>query len=230
MEHKRITCPETGNVEDVEIEHTDAGIIVTGCSRFDGSDPDCARECAKHLDTRERLENDDWAERVLVTYANSEDGRTRVIAEVLADDLRRDGLIVEVSDARIAPPAQDYDAVVIGSGIRFGRPARPAVRYIEENRDALAAMPAFWFSVSDAPAVSGSSDPGGCIRQLSRKTRWQPTDSMTFGAPDEEALLRRILTSLTRRREDAAQWKDVHDFALRIAEQIPAEQLQKLAL
>jgi menaquinone-dependent protoporphyrinogen IX oxidase len=230
MDHKDVTCPETGNREAIDVEPTHVGLVVTGCTRFEaGCEPGCTRECARFIDVRDRGDQD-WTERVLVTYASSDDGRTRAIAQILADDLKRDGLIVEVSDARLAPPPEDYDAVVIGSAIRFGRAARPAVRYIEEHREALNTMPAFWFSVSELAVVAPASDPDGCIRQLGRKTGWRPTDSVTFGAPDQDALVRRILTTLGRRRDDTAQWRDVHEFALRIADQVPAARLQQLAL
>jgi len=141
MERKRITCPETAHLEVIDLERTPFGSVITSCSRG----VLCGGECARRMDLRER---DERGERVMVGFA-SYDSATQAIAQSLAEVLQRDGLVVEVADVArgAAPPPADYDAVVLGSRVRFGLPARAAVDYVARHRDALAGMPAFWFTV-----------------------------------------------------------------------------------
>lgn len=216
MARQRITCPETDKREEIELERTPYGIVITGCSRFQPcSAVECTRACAVRLDRRDRRGVDDIAPRVLVVYM-SRHAQTKVIAVALAGHLSRDGLTAELADAdaRAVPPPADYEAVVIGSAVRFGRHARSVTEYIGRHGDALAAMPAFFFSV-------GNDDD---IGRMSRATGWRPTGSAVFEAiaPD----LRRFLHRLGGRESSAteATFADslrVRDFALTIGEEVP---------
>ena len=143
------------------------------------------------MDRRDRLMVDDSTERVLIAYAADRLGDTKRIAEALADCLKRDNLAVELAEVDAAPPPQDYDAVVIGSHFRFGHRARDAVRYIKRYREALIAIPSFFFSVDDR-------DPRKHIAQFIDRTGWRPSENTTLNSHE-----------------------DIHDFALRIAEDIP---------
>ena len=91
-------------------------------------------------------------------YANRHK-RTKSIALSLADRFFRDGLTAELADADAGsvPPPADYEAVVIGSSVRFGRNPHSVIEYIVHSRDALAAMPAFFFSVAHGPASCQSA-------------------------------------------------------------------------
>ena len=175
MERRRITCPDTAHLEEIELERTRLGIVITRCSRFGEAAIECARECAARMDRRER---DERCERVLVVH----DGPVRAIAERLAAMLRRDDFAVELADASAVgmPPPEDYEAVVMLSPIRRRRFARATVDYIAEHRDALAAMPTFFASVSERPAddmrVLESMD------VLWNRTGWRPCRGETFTA------------------------------------------------
>jgi hypothetical protein len=220
MERKRLTCPETGHLEEVDLERTDAGRVISGCSRFDPRGAvGCAGECARRMDRRDHGDIDDRAERVLVGYTDdgSDDGGTRLIAEVIANYLRCDGLTAELANLATAPPAADYDAVVIGADVHHGKPARAALEFIAEHRPTLETMPTFWFSVGGA-ANPPESQAGGA---------WHPTDRAWFAPPDHAAhSLPDIVASLIRLRGHATDWSAVRAFALRIAEQVPTAELQ----
>lgn len=70
MERKPITCPETAHLEQIDLEHTSDGIVISGCSRFNPPDSiDCARECARRLDKRERVVRDEHLIERLATLA-----------------------------------------------------------------------------------------------------------------------------------------------------------------
>src|SRR5690242_3608693 len=121
MERKQITCPDTADVEEIDLLRTPFGIVIDGCSRFE---PRCAlrcgRECARRMDRRDQRQVDDREERVLVVYADAQ--RTRPVCTSLAAELVRDRMRVEQANADgWAPPPCDYDAVVIGTSLRFGR-------------------------------------------------------------------------------------------------------------
>ncbi|MBA3455185.1 MAG: hypothetical protein H0T42_18995 [Deltaproteobacteria bacterium] len=195
MECQRISCPETDKREEIELERTPCGIVISGCSRFQpGSAVECTRACAVRLDRSDRRGVDDIAPRVLVVYT-SRDAQTKAIALALADHLSRDGLTAELADADAGavPPPADYETVVIGSALRFGRQARSVIEYIGHHGDALAAMPAFFFSV-------GNDDDIGL---MCRATGWRPTGSAVFEAiaPADSHLVR--------------------DFAMTIGEEVP---------
>ncbi len=201
METKRITCPETGHLEEVDLERTPSGLVVVGCSRFEPRcAPSCPRECARRMDRRAQRDAA-IRERVLVLCPH-DDGRTIAIAHLIAGHLRHDELVVDLADtsAGDVPPLAGYDAVVIGSPVRFGRPERAITRYIRAHRDELATMPAFFFSASEAEKAR---DLERYVARMLAATRWQPTGTATFGA---------ILDAPT----------DIQDFAFAIGDKIPA--------
>lgn len=171
MERRRITCPETAHLEEIDLERTPLGIVIAGCSRFEPRcAAECACECAARLDRRGR---DDDRERVLVVHDGA-DGETCAIVDALAAELRRDGLIVELAnaDAGNPPPPADYEAVVIGSRVRWAGAARPVRRYVAAHRDALAATPWFWFSVGRPARIAGTPLRTASFRAPSRLARW----------------------------------------------------------
>ena len=190
MERQRISCPETDKPEEIELERTPCGIVIAGCSRFQPSSAvECTRACAVRLDRSDQQGVDDIAPRVLVVYT-SRHAQTKAIALALADHLSRDGLTAELADADAAavPPPADYETVVIGSAVRFGRHARSVIEYIGHHGDALAEMPAFFFSV-------GNDDDIGRMR---RATGWRPTGSAVFEsiAPADSLLVRNFAVTI----------------------------------
>ncbi len=216
MERQRITCPETAKREEIEIDRTPCGIVITGCSRFEPcSAVECTRACAVRLDRRDRRGVDDIAPRVLVVYTSRYE-QTKAIALALADHLSRDDLTAELADADAGtvPPSADYEAVVIGSSTRFGRHPHSVIEYIVRFRDALAAMPSFFFSV-------GNDDDLG---RMSRATGWRPTGSAVFKtfAPDHRRFLHRFGGHVPSAMETAVAYSlRVRDFALTIGEEVP---------
>jgi len=199
-EQKRVTCPETGHLETIELERTPLGVIVTGCSRYPCEALACPRECARRMDRRARA-SADTRERVLLVLANLHDDAAR-IATMLAEELAADGLAVEILelDARHALPLADYDAVVVGANVRFGRHARSVIEYIREQRGSFASLPAFFFSVGG----HGAFDRDSYVHRMTRRTGWKPTAAASFA--------------------DASAFErgDVHAFARLVADEIPA--------
>jgi hypothetical protein len=209
VERESITCPESAQREEIDAEPTPFGLVVIGCSRFE---PRCAlsctRACARRLDVRDRT--DDASERVLIVFARA--AGTRSVAAALAEELARDGLVVELADADAdaAAPPYDYDAVIIGSPARFSRRSRVIVEYITRYRDALASMPAFWFAVGRSEIASSET--------LRRATGWLPTHS--FGVVRPSWRLRWFDDPSSERAPR------IHQIAQAIGDEIPARELE----
>jgi menaquinone-dependent protoporphyrinogen IX oxidase len=239
MERKHVICPETRRGEDVTLESTPSGVVITGCSRFSPGDAvTCGRGCAVHIDRAERSLGDDRAERVLVLFASTY-GQTSAIASAITDDLAHDGLTVELAEASkgMLPPPADYDAVVIAAPIELGRHPRFVIDYIARYRTTLAAMPAFFISVCNAAGRDRSPDPNGYIARMTRLTGWVPTASVAIGGALAYSKYRwwvRWFMKLigratgvkdTSRDHVFTDWAQVHAFARQIGEDIPAAEV-----
>jgi menaquinone-dependent protoporphyrinogen oxidase len=116
--------------------------------------------------------------RVLIVYATSH-GQTQAVAEAIASRLRGGGHVVELASAdagvsRLPPPA-DYDAVVLGSRIQFGRHAPAIGEYVHAHRAALFDVATAFFSVSLSAAQRGAgTDPNGYVRRWCEAHAWYP--------------------------------------------------------
>ncbi len=85
--------------------------------------------------------------RVLVAYA-SKSGSTMEIARRIGEEMARAGWTADVAPAEEIGTLAGYDAVVLGSGIRIGKPYKPARDFAGRFADVLAALPTAAFAVS----------------------------------------------------------------------------------
>jgi hypothetical protein len=219
VERCLVLCPETAQPEEVELERTPCGAVIARCSRFEAlGGVECTRACAVRLDERDRRDRDDVAPRVLVVYSGR-NPQAKTIALALADHLSHDGQTAELADADSSaiPPPADYDAVVIGSSVRFGRHPLALIDYIVHSRDRLATMPSFFFSVGPA----GNHDD---LDLMCRATGWRPTSSTVFEhqVPDRRRFLHKLGGRAPIATELAfAEASRVRAFALAIGEEVP---------
>lgn len=126
---------------------------------------------------------------IVLAYA-SRDGQTRRVAERMAATLRGRGCTVDVRDVMAGVPADfdlaRYDAAVVAASIRMGKHPPPMIRFVREQRAALAAMPNVFLSVSltahaivDPNATEGrrrraSAEIEKTIAHFVRDTGWTP--------------------------------------------------------
>lgn len=82
----------------------------------------------------------------ILVASSSKHGSTREIAEVIGHELRALGHDVEVHDTKNAPAASTYQAAIIGSALYMGSWMAEATTYLEQNDQALRAMPVWLFS------------------------------------------------------------------------------------
>lgn len=160
--------------------------------------------------------------RILVLFASSY-GQTRAVAEAIARRLRTSGHTVELADAGAGrpPPPMDYDAVVIGSRVQFGKHARPVAAYVRTYRTELGAMPAAFFSVSmsaagDDRGTERGADPNGYLAAFFAEVGWHPTRTVAFGGglPYRRYgwWLRPIMRMLSKRGGHSTDTSRDHDY------------------
>jgi menaquinone-dependent protoporphyrinogen oxidase len=84
--------------------------------------------------------------KILVAYATAA-GSTKEVAETIGKTLQEKGAIVDVSRAKEVTGMSDYDAVILGSGVRAGRTYAEATTFLSTYHSALAELPMACFVV-----------------------------------------------------------------------------------
>lgn len=88
--------------------------------------------------------------KVLIAYA-SLCGSTAEIAEAAGHVLAAQGADVRVRDVADITSLDDYDAFLLGTAIRMGRPVKPMRQFIRRHSGQIASRPNAVFSVGAAP-------------------------------------------------------------------------------
>lgn len=119
--------------------------------------------------------------RILILYGTSE-GQTAKIADVVADVLGQHGHQADTVDvtAAFGRLPDGYDAVVVGASVHVGKHDKHVVELVQHDRDALAAMPSAFFSVSLA-AHGDVAEAEGYVDQFEAETGWRPDQVALFG-------------------------------------------------
>ncbi len=86
------------------------------------------------------------SDRILVAYA-SRHGATAETAEVIAETLRERGFSVLLLPVDQVNSLDGLQAVVVGSGVRFGQWLPQAVRFVERFQEQLRRLPTAFFSI-----------------------------------------------------------------------------------
>lgn len=169
---------------------------------------------------------------ILVTY-HSHDGQTEKIATRIAAHLRDASLDVDAVDIRLAGSPNAYDAVVVGSPIRFERHHRRVTRYLERHRSELDGTPFAVFQVSmtsaqcDAEHVEKAAS---LLRKLVARAGVQPDLVEMFAGTIAYSkygwVTKRVMRSIARREgndtdttrdHEYTDWDAVERFALEVA-------------
>lgn len=159
--------------------------------------------------------------RVLVTYGSTRGG-TEGLAHMVADDLRDDGITVDLLPPRQVKKLEAYDAVVVGGALYASRWHRRARRFVRRHASELRQRPAFFFSSGplDDSASRTAIPPVKQVKAL--MDRVGARDHMTFGgrlAPDAKGFPASAMA-----RKVSGDWRDsaqVQAWARSIAAQLP---------
>jgi menaquinone-dependent protoporphyrinogen oxidase len=173
--------------------------------------------------------------RALIIY-ESNHGQTQVITNVIVRELRARGVEVTTRsalDGSKLPRPDDFDLVVLGSRIQFGRHASAIVAYLHEYGAALRPMPTAFFSVSMA-AANGGADPNGYLDATFTSLGWRPNATVAFAGalPYRQYnwilrfVMKQIATSAghatdTTRDHSFTDWNQVRGFAAELVKLAP---------
>jgi menaquinone-dependent protoporphyrinogen oxidase len=127
--------------------------------------------------------------RILVAYV-TRSGYTRLVAKAIANQLRAHGHSVDEADLEVTiRQPKDYDVVVVGSAIRFGKHSPVIATWIAEHQRDLALRPCAFFSVDHSAFASRGVDPRGHVEPLFHRLDWHPRHHAAFaGKLDDRGL------------------------------------------
>jgi menaquinone-dependent protoporphyrinogen oxidase len=145
---------------------------------------------------------------VLVAYGSKRQG-TAGIADVLAAELRRRGLDVELADADEVTSLDGYDAVVIGGALYAMRWHQDARRFVKRFTKQLRERPVFFFSSGPLDDSAGKDEipPTRQVRKLMERVGAR--EHRTFGGrllPDAEGFAAAAMA-----KDKSGDWRDEDD-------------------
>jgi menaquinone-dependent protoporphyrinogen oxidase len=153
---------------------------------------------------------------ILVTYGTRH-GSTREVAEVIAEELRSRGLVVETTDADHVAGISQYRGVVLGGALYMGRWHPAAASFLERNRRALASLPVAVFGMGPRTLASGEVEGSRAQldRALAKVPDVEPVAVAVFGGVIEPATLRFPLNRMPA--SDARDWDAIRGWAAEVA-------------
>ncbi|HBW18522.1 MAG TPA: flavodoxin [Actinobacteria bacterium] len=161
--------------------------------------------------------------RVLVTYGSTRGG-TQGLAEMVADGLQEEGLIVDVIPAgQVRRRLDDYDAVIVGGALYAFRWHKAARRFVRRHAAELRQRPTYFFSSGplDDSAVRGDIPPVKGVSALMERTGAR--GHVTFGgrlSPDAKGFPASAMA-----KKHGGDWRDaaqVRQWARSVAAELSA--------
>jgi len=160
--------------------------------------------------------------KVLVTVA-SKHGATTGIGEAIAETLRSKGLYVAVIEPQQVDSVEEFDAVIVGSGIYMGRWLAAAREFVEDNAVALGKRPVWLFGSGPTPPVDDEGDTADSNRL---KELIGARDARVFAGELKQESLgfveRQIVKMIKSPWGDYRPWEAIEDWAESIADELIA--------
>ncbi|HSK47417.1 MAG TPA: flavodoxin domain-containing protein [Coriobacteriia bacterium] len=164
--------------------------------------------------------------KALVVYG-TKSGCTAGIAEKIGETLSARGFIVRVAPAQEAGDASDYEAVIVGSGVRAGAWHESTRTWVTNNAEALKEIPVAFYTCGLMITDSEKSDQvRGYTDALIEATGVRPVDIGLFAGwnePKEFSFLERSVMKMMKAPVgDFRDWNVVTAWAEKIAPQLTA--------
>ena len=169
---------------------------------------------------------------LLFLYGTS-GGHTAKIADRLVDVALARDCQVQVMDCEKLSPgfsSRFFDAVVIGSPVRFGKHDERVARFVQSHRHELAAKPAAFYSVSLAAAAARPEDRAEAVdyvRDFVQETGWRPGLVAIFAGALRYSqyglLTRTMMKSISRRAGGDTDTSQDYDYTDWVSVQLFAE-------
>ena len=171
--------------------------------------------------------------RILIVYSTV-DGHTREICNRLRGIIEQQAhqvTLVPVVDAMDAN-LENFDKIVVGASIRYGKHSPLAVEFMERNAPVLNRKPSAFFSVSVVARKPEKNQPhtNPYVRKLLRRIAWRPREVGVFAGKIDyprystlDRMIIRFIMLLTGGPTDPkavvefTDWRQVEAFGNRIA-------------
>jgi menaquinone-dependent protoporphyrinogen oxidase len=157
---------------------------------------------------------------ILVAYATAA-GATGEIADVIGQVLREAGATVDVVRARDVTDLSPYSGVVVGSGIRAGRPYAEATKFMAAQQAALSEVPVACFiacATLREDTEENRREAAGYVDALAAAApQVRPVAKGAFGGAIDYSklnfLLRLILKAMKAEEGDFRDWDAIRTWA-----------------
>ena len=171
--------------------------------------------------------------KVLILYSTT-DGHTVEICKRLVTVVEAEGGAVQLANLADGPALADFefDKIVIGASIRYGKHQKTVYEFIRNNREALEAHPNALFSVNVVARKPEKNTPetNPYLQKFLRQIDWVPQNLGVFAGkidypslgPVDRTMIRFILW-MTKGPTDPSgtyeftDWNKVEEFGRRIA-------------
>ena len=190
-----------------------AGASVLGCAGLAWAG---TRQLPVELD-RHACEGE-TAQKVLVAYA-TRCGSTGGVAKAVGQALCAAGAAVEVLPVGEVTDVSAYSAVVLGSAVRIAKWLPEAVRFVEENEQALSRVPVVGFTVcmTTVEDTDANRNEAQAFAQVARDRIGFASEAIFAGAVLKDTLpflLRQMLKMMDTPEGDYRDWEAIAAWAM----------------
>jgi menaquinone-dependent protoporphyrinogen oxidase len=168
----------------------------------------------------------------ILTVFGTGEGQTAKVADTIAEEFSARGHeATTVNVAEIDPELDldEFDAVLIGASVHYGRQQKSVRKWVTANRDVLVRQPNGFFQVSGASGANndeGLAEATGYVDKFIDATNWSPDRIALFGGAlrfSEYGFLKRALLKFIVRNQEfetdesgdaeLTDWESVVSFA-----------------